>query len=673
MLLATMAVATWGSLSAQDNPALNTSTGGYKFSLDWLSKQMPEPAYDNRQGLGRENKFFIKDKNLSDASRQRIHVYGPNGFVEDLPTPVGLGSNFTTDEAGNFIVRLTDFGVEYYFKDPEIRIIKPDGSTSYDIVLPEDCPDARGDYWGFAEGDVTSAQGGKLMISSSQAYNIYVVEIKEGQLVGTYYVDLPLGFGQFSLGFSEEDYVSTWIDANGKRHYLAVQRTNNPIDITLDGTTATGKEIKIDSYVDYGTSNGANCFAMNGKNYIMFSISPNWGDGFVIAELGTDDNGNLDGTVNVVARHQLSYNFESDNTLFCNWLNAEPRDQNSVYVYQYYPNYEGGYMARYIFGLDNTPLEWIVNEGEEGQEYTVADDIWGIYIAEKEPKRVYAKDLGRHRTPSVIENGQIDYVRQWAALQGGDWDQSNWVLLDFKNEAEAQLFAAKCGDQFAVTTAKVIKGGTLTGKLTDKRNPTMQVTSYTAPTDENDYTENEYVTSNFMTPNVQTSPLEQYNKPFFYVQPKAQEFVHVNWATFDGHDAQPPHFSMPDGDGDNIAQLKGGFKVDWSLYPGTPQDDFVKDKSYDFHAIVRYDHVQSKSRLPRRAGGEVVEGDYTVFPLEGGVRVVTAVATVHAAADVLDVTYVSLAGMRSAEPFAGLNLVVTRYTDGTRSTVKRVY
>lgn len=46
---------------------------------------------------------------------------------------------------------------------------------------------------------------------------------------------------------------------------------------------------------------------------------------------------------------------------------------------------------------------------------------------------------------------------------------------------------------------------------------------------------------------------------------------------------------------------------------------------------------------------------------------------VGVAADVLDVTYVSLAGMRSAEPFAGLNLVVTRYTDGTRSTVKRVY
>ena len=130
---------------------------------------------------------------------------------------------------------------------------------------------------------------------------------------------------------------------------------------------------------------------------------------------------------------------------------------------------------------------------------------------------------------------------------------------------------------------------------------------------------------------------------------------------------------MPDGEGDNIAQLQGGFKVDWSLYPGTPQDDFVKDKSYDFHAIVRYDHIQSKSRLPRRAGGEVVEGDYTVFPLEGGERVVTAVDAIDVDRQVQDVTYYNLMGVGSEHPFAGINLVVTRYSDGTQKTAKHIY
>ena len=198
----------------------------------------------------------------------------------------------------------------------------------------------------------------------------------------------------------------------------------------------------------------------------------------------------------------------------------------------------------------------------------------------------------------------------------------------------------------------------------------MTVTSYTEPTEpDGEYSVNQYVTNNFMSSIVQTSPVADYPQPFFFVKPKAQEFVKVNWAVFDGHATK--HFSIPNREGDNVAQLKGGFTVDWSLYPGDYEQDFVKGNGYDFHAIVRYGRTTSRALHAQAA--TVTEGDYTVYPLEGGEQVVTAVATVRAAADVLDVTYVSLAGMRSAEPFAGLNLVVTRYTDGTRSTVKRVY
>ena len=39
---------------------------------------------------------------------------------------------------------------------------------------------------------------------------------------------------------------------------------------------------------------------------------------------------------------------------------------------------------------------------------------------------------------------------------------------------------------------------------------------------------------------------------------------------------------------------------------------------------------------------------------------------------VADVTYYNVAGVAAQEPFSGINIVVTRYTDGTTSTVKRV-
>ena len=658
MLISSLALVGWGSAAAEEN-----ASDGYTFKLDWKSTTVPltENAgvkwSDNRQGFGRDNKFYIQDKN---SGQKKIHVYDQNGYVEDFGAS-GLGSNITKDEAGNILVRVAQY-LRPYTKNNEIRIIKADGSEYKDLALPEDRPQKRGDYWGFAQGDVFSAEGGKLVIVAANIDYLYVIEFKSGELVQTYSVPMPFLFGtNADVYFSADDYVSCWTDAEGNKRWLVVHRAENPVDVVLDGNSITAKTINTHAFSRYGTSNGMNCFALNGKNYIMFSTQPNWNDGFVIAELNLDD-----GSVNVVAEHVNDYTdaMGSNISSCCNWLNVEPRDDKSVYVYQYFP---GFYMARYIFSADSddTPLEYIVNEGTVGDTYTIADDIWGIYIAKKEPKRVYAKDLGRHRSPSVIENGQIDYVRQWAHLQTVDWDQSNWVLLDFDTEDEAQRFAGRAGNDFDSHAARVIKGGTLTGVLTDKLNPTMRVTAYTEPQDADEYDENRYVTANFMTPNVQTSPVADYaDTPFFFVKPKAQEYVWVKWATYEGETSR--HFKVPQQG--NVAGLQGGFTVDWSLYPGNYVDDFVEGKTYDFRAIVRYNQPAAPST--RRAQADVREGDYTVFPLEGGEKIITAVTRIDTDAPVVDVTYVNLMGMQASQPFEGVNLVIARHSDGTVTTTK---
>ena len=51
----------------------------------------------------------------------------------------------------------------------------------------------------------------------------------------------------------------------------------------------------------------------------------------------------------------------------------------------------------------------------------------------------------------------------------------------------------------------------------------------------------------------------------------------------------------------------------------------------------------------------------------------TAIADAHATKTVDGVSYVNLAGQTSNKPFEGVNIVVTRYTDGTTSTSKIVY
>ena len=51
---------------------------------------------------------------------------------------------------------------------------------------------------------------------------------------------------------------------------------------------------------------------------------------------------------------------------------------------------------------------------------------------------------------------------------------------------------------------------------------------------------------------------------------------------------------------------------------------------------------------------------------------VTSVSRVDTAKAVQSVTYSDLAGRTSSKPFAGVNIVITRYTDGTVITSKQV-
>ena len=645
----------------------------YTFEREWKSEAVPKVNSSNpwssyRQGFGQDNQFYIQNK----SGNGTIMIYNKDGKVSDFFTNSGQGSNFTKDEAGNLLVRTRPYQDPYYNPnvfDPDfdeyedIRLIKADGSISTLLRLPDDNPGTRGDYWGFAEGDVFSAEGGRLVFVGRNTKFLYVLDINSGALTRGTRISMPFMPGpNGDKDFAFEDVVNAWKDANGNQHYLVVQRTENPIDVIINNDyTATAKTINIMSFSDRGTSNGTNAFAFNGKNYIMFSTQPNWNDGFAIAELGTNDDGTLDGTINVVAQHVTDYPsaLSTANSPSCNWLNWEPKDEKSIYVYQYFPGY---YMARYIFGIktDDTPLEKIVNDGTVDETYTIADDIQSVYIAVKEPTKVYAKDYGKHRKPSVLEDGETDFIKTETALESKDeWDQSNWVLLDFETEAEAQKFVTN-------GVGKVIKGGTLTGKLTNKLNPTMTVTSYIEPTEEKAYVENNYIGCNFMTPNVQEGIYwHGSTSDFFFVEPKAQEYVKVWWALFDDG---INHFSIV-----TDSEAKGSFNVDWSLYPGVWQDDFKKDKAYNFHAIVR--HVNAAgSMMGAKAEGEnnVVEGGYMVFPLEGGENLVTGIDSVTRGGEVQSVTYVNLLGVQSATPFAGINLVVTRYTTGETIVTKQI-
>lgn len=115
-------------------------------------------------------------------------------------------------------------------------------------------------------------------------------------------------------------------------------------------------------------------------------------------------------------------------------------------VYHLPMEYDGDDYCAYTFDMPesdvivtaylrlNTPLSYIETPGnfENGDRVTVTDTLIGAWAARY---YLWAKDQAPYVSNDFVEipEGQTDYVRRNLKLQIHDWDQSNWVMLDFSN------------------------------------------------------------------------------------------------------------------------------------------------------------------------------------------------------------------------------------------------
>lgn len=272
---------------------------------------------------------------------------------------------------------------------------------------------------------------------------------------------------------------------------------------------------------------------------------------------------------------------------------------------------------------------------------------------------LFAKDMGKYKYPSQISEGQIDFLGRVETEYMGetklqpvaDFDQSNWVMLTGVANADNYV-------------GKIIKGKSITGKLVDKVNPTIAVTSTPEVGDPNPYDPNIYIMPSFN---------EEYYAPdshFFFVAPKVQEYAYITWACYNAADGN--FYTMSDG---NVDNLSGGIKVNWDYFPsGNPQDGYV----YEFDAILRKVAPATSSAPLLKDGNQNnpvtddLSTDYIVYPLRL-YDVPTAINTVEATGKAVDVKYYNMMGIESSTPFNGVNIVVTTYDNGTRSNNKKLY
>lgn len=365
--------------------------------------------------------------------------------------------------------------------------------------------------------------------------------------------------------------------------------------------------------------------------------------------------------------------------------------------------------------LSNIIRNGVVN----GPVYTIEDDIVGVWFDPNAETVIevdgtthtmygalYCKDLNNFVTTPYVEkslqkDGEIDYILQRTSLMTGKnrYDQSNWVKLTLSTQYPnyESKFKNKPDEQKAELSkfvGFVLPAESVRGQLVNNYNPEMRLALQALPgssTVNNYYLDpNVFVTANFIgTQDCTENPDEyghQVRNTYFMVTPKPQEYAKITWAVYgtDGnfHVPQRGSYAFVDGKYEwmNEGDLNGYFPVKWDLQsnPG-----LVANQAYSFRAIIRLaDQEQAASiggTTTLRAPQESVPYKpytgtvkYVVSPIDLSTDgIITAVNDINATTKtVRQVRYYNLAGIESSEPFDGINVVVTTYTDGSKSTAK---
>ncbi len=327
--------------------------------------------------------------------------------------------------------------------------------------------------------------------------------------------------------------------------------------------------------------------------------------------------------------------------------------------------------AVYIYGVEATPLATIEKEGvttEGMNQYTIADELVVVWANADEGK-LWCKDQGNVSIAKTeIKDGQVDYMKE-VGQQHGEWDQSNWVVLQFPKPTMPENDPIKTLLNNAV--GKYIEPATVTGYYIDDNNYTIQMAqaeNYTLALKEGaDTTKNVYCTANFLPDNLningQNGAAGIYhgdNRNYFFMNPKIQEVCSITFAEWTGDNT----FVVPVND----AQINGSFKVDWTYNAEGPQSP-ASNTAYRFVAAVQ-----------RPQGSTYLKADQEypiiVYPLDFTAEsaLPTAINTVEVGnGEIKSIKYVNVAGIVSDRPFQGVNIVVTEYTDGSRTTTKMLH
>lgn len=306
-----------------------------------------------------------------------------------------------------------------------------------------------------------------------------------------------------------------------------------------------------------------------------------------------------------------------------------------------------------------TTLANLAVNGAEGAAYQVNDEMVVAKKFQKAGKNYIvvkdaAKAVRNFSTPAADDkffningNKQEEYA------------QNNWMLVSLPVELYNQV-----NEKNTVTS--------ITGTLTEKTNVAMEATNVVAG-EATDFAPNTYCALNFMGISSVKGNNPAYTSSYYFATPKANEYANVVWAVYNATDGA---FYLPTNQGAaNAQEFKAAFKVDYSLNSSaTPA--LTNGNVYSFEALVKEVAVATTDAksAPRKVAYDSTvtpSTKFVVYPLDlDADKVATGVNDVNCAKEVKGVSYFNMMGVESAQPFDGVNIMVTTYTDGTSSAAK---
>ena len=338
-------------------------------------------------------------------------------------------------------------------------------------------------------------------------------------------------------------------------------------------------------------------------------------------------------------------------------------------------------VANEVTRIEKQPLAKIEKDGVKNGKYIVEDQLVIIY-ADVDKGMLWCKDQGNKSIAKTEkQDGQIDYMREITKEQKKDWDQSNWVMLQFEQPAQN----SDLENLLKTATGKYIEPASIKGTYSDINNFTITMANQTLKLIDGGepYVKNLYCPANFLPKNLNINGGEgaegiYHGEPahYFFMNPKVQEVCEITYAEWYGDNKFIVPLPTADNPTQNDSQIDGAFTVDWTynvLGPNPPK--LSEGAAYKFYAVVQ--RTQNSGYLKANEPSLEPSGDFIVYPLnldpnenDDYNNVITAIDNLQAGKTVTRVVYYNMMGVASDKPHQGINIVVTEYSDGSRTAVK---